>query len=304
MSLTYAYWPGCVGQSMCRELDLTTKLVCAKLGIELRELTEATCTGARDLHQTPYGELRINKDTPDLEILFNARTFSMAEGWGLDVMTVCNTCTTTMRSVNIRLKENPKLLENTNRVLREVSGREYRGSIDVKHFLNVVVQDYGLENLQAKVVKPLGGMPIAPFYGCHSIRPPKYAFDDPENPHLLEDLIKALGGTPVEYRHKLSCCGFHVKLAEDETATRVAGQAIATAKDAGAVGMVSPCPLCHMALDLWQSDAEKMMRRELEIPQLHAPQLVGLALGIDPKAMRMDKHAVPTSTIVQLKRKK
>lgn len=292
MSLRYAYWPGCVAKSMCLELDMAAKATCAALGIELKEMEDATCTGARDLHQTPHGELKLHTDQPDLEILLNARTFSIAEGWGMNIMTVCNTCTVAMRSVNIRLKENKELLANTNALLRQSTGRSYNGTIEIRHFMNVITEDIGLERLSSKLKKPLRGLKLAPFVGCHSIRPPKYAFDDPYHPHLLEDIIRACGAEPVDYDYKLACCGFHVKLAEGEVATITAGDTISSAKKAGAQGMVSPCPLCHMAFDLWQSDAEKLRKEKLDMPQLHSPQVVGLALGIDPKELGIDRHIV------------
>lgn len=297
MSLRYAHFPGCVSKSMCLELDVAFKAVMAELGIEVHELEDATCTGARDLHQTPIGDLRLNKDTPDLEIAMNARTLSMAEELGMPLMTVCNTCTTTINSVNVRLKENPKLLRNTNVILEKV-GRKYNGTTTVKHYIQVLVQDVGLDELKKRVVRPLTGMPIAAFYGCHSIRPPRYALDNPDSPHLLEDLIRVIGATPVDYRHKLSCCGFHIKLAEDDLATKTAGDAIGTAKEAGAVAQVTPCPLCHMALDLWQKDAEKERGERLDIPQLHAIQMVGLAIGLSPRDLGLDKHVVRTAGFI------
>jgi succinate dehydrogenase / fumarate reductase cytochrome b subunit len=298
LPLKYAYFPGCVGQAMTLELHQSTTAVCQALGIELHELHDATCTGARDLHQTPLGDLRINKDAPDLDVILNARTLGMAEDLGLPLMTVCNTCTITINSVNVRLQENPRLLKNTNNVLAQV-GRKYNGTTVVKHFVQVMIEDFGVERLKPLITSPLHEVPIAAFYGCHSLRPPKYAFDDPEGPHLLEDLIRAVGAKPIDYGHKLSCCGFHIKLAEDDLATLTAGDAIASAKAAGAAAQVMPCPLCHMALDLWQADAEKQRREQLDLPQFHAPQLIGLALGLSPKQLGMNHHMVDPKPVLQ-----
>lgn len=298
LPLKYAYFPGCVGQAMTLELDISTKAVCHALDIELHELHDATCTGARDLHQTPLGDLRLNKEAPDLDVILNARTLSMAEDLGLPLMTVCNTCTITINSVNVRLQESKKLLANTNNVLAQV-GRRYSGNTVVKHFVQVMLEDYGVERLKEHVVSPLHEVPIAAFYGCHSLRPPKYALDDPEGPHLLEDLIRAVGAKPVDYEHKLSCCGFHIKLAEDDLATLTAGDAVKSAIDAGAAAQVMPCPLCHMALDLWQADAEKQRKEKLQLPQLHAPQLIGLAIGLSPKQLGLQHHMVDTKPLLQ-----
>jgi succinate dehydrogenase / fumarate reductase cytochrome b subunit len=149
------------------------------------------------------------------------------------------------------------------------------------------------------VVRPLEGLRVAPFYGCYIVRPThRLGYD--EHPHrdlYLDWLIEALGGTSVEYAGSHKCCGFPVITMARATSLRQAGRHLADAIDAGADCLVTPCPLCHLNLDLQQPDAAKYVERELDIPVLHLPQLLGLALGLEPKELGMDKHVVKTREV-------
>jgi heterodisulfide reductase subunit B len=186
-----------------------------------------------------------------------------------------------------------KSLAKVNKDLAEV-GLEYQGNVEVKHFLYALIEDYGLDNLKQKIVKPLKNFNIAPFYGCHNIRPSSLhkTGDNPYVPTSLDDLIKACGGTSVDYQEKNSCCGFHVDLQAPKTANKLTGKALAGAVDANADFMVTPCPLCHLNLDVNQRKAGKAIGREFEIPVLHLPQVVGLALGIEPEELGLNHHIV------------
>lgn len=294
----YALFTGCVSKSMCTENTSSVKAVCETLDVDLIELKDATCSGARDLHQAPFGDMRINSDEPDLEILLNARNLSLAEELGRDMMTICNTCSVAVKSVDHKLKNNDALLDNTNEILEEVTGRTYDASIEVKHFVNAMVDDVGTGKIKARVVRPLAEIDVAPFYGCHSLRPEDYALEpDSKHPRTLDKLIEACGGTAIDYERKLSCCGFHVKLAEPDLAAETAGDALVQVKDQDGDAMVSPCPLCHMAFDLWQDEAEEAKGEELQVPQLHAAQLVGIAIGLPANKLGLGRHVVDTSLI-------
>ena len=148
-------------------------------------------------------------------------------------------------------------------------------------------------------MRPLEGLKIAPFYGCYIVRPTKrlgYA-DHPERDQYLEYVIEALGAEPVEYAGSHKCCGFPVITMNRTTSLRQAGRHLADAIDAEADCLVTPCPLCHLNLDLQQPAAAQFVERDLEIPVLHLPQMVGLALGLEPKALGMNKHVVKTKSV-------
>ena len=179
--------------------------------------------------------------------VLNARTLSIAEKQGLDVLTICGTCTGYMRKARHRLGEDEARKEKVNRALA-ITGETYQGTADVVH-LQWILDKLGPEALAQKVTKPLSGKQIAPFYGCHIIRPSKTTgHDDPDNPQSLERIIRALGAEPVDYSHRLSCCGFPIFLEREDAAHRMTADSVAAAHTAGAHAMVTPCPLCHIKL--------------------------------------------------------
>jgi len=281
-ALKYAYYPGCASQEITKEANDTTRLVTTALGIELLDMPNANCCGAGLMHDYNY----------ELAITLNARIFAEAETMGLDIMTICSTCLMVMSTANRDLKENPALLERVNQTLSE-TGLHYSGNVNVKQLLWVLAEDYGLENLRRQVVKPLNWLKVAPFYGCHSLRPSDaLGVDDPENPHTLEQIIKALGADVVDYKDKTRCCGFQVDLVAEDMAVEMTGTRLNNAKDRGARCMVTPCPFCHINLDNYQGLAEKMTLSKISLPVFHLPQLVGLALGLGWRQMGLERHLV------------
>ena len=139
------------------------------------------------------------------------------------------------------------------------------------------------------VVHPLNGLKVAPFYGCHIIRPESVnGWESARNPHSLEDVIEALGGEAIDYAGKTRCCGFHIQLEKDGIAANMVGQNMRMAKDNGAEAVLTPCPLCHLALDGYQADSAARWGRT-DLPTFHLPQLVALALGVDPVAARHEQ---------------
>jgi succinate dehydrogenase / fumarate reductase cytochrome b subunit len=152
------------------------------------------------------------------------------------------------------------------------------------------------------VVRPLQGLKVAPFYGCYALRPPEVNdLKDPDDPDELEGLIETLGATPVDYDERLKCCGFPIMMMNRENSLKLAGNAVAGAKDAGADLIVTPCPLCHLNLDSYQPQFASRMGRKLGIPILHVPQLVALAFGYSQADLRMKTHVVrPTGALAAI----
>ena len=271
--MKYALYTGCAAKGACPELYQSSKKVIERLGLEVVELTNATCCGA--------GVIR--EGDPDLSLAINARTFSMAEELDLDVMTLCGTCQGVMSSANNQVRQDPEALDRANALLA-MDHRQYGGNTQVKHLLWILIKEFGLERLKSFIVRPLKGLRVAPFYGCYILRPSwELAFDDPTHPTSLESLISVMGGEPVDYSGKTKCCGFPVLLEKEELATSMSGANLAEAKEAGADCLVTPCPLCHMGLDLYQERAEKQIGTRLGLPILHLPQLLGLAMGFEPQ---------------------
>ena len=278
-----AYYPGCVAQESGRELDLATRWVAKALGIELVEFPNFSCCGSGFVDEANL----------TLNVAINARNLGIAERAGLDVLTVCSTCQGMLTLANHRLGD-PAMRARVDPALAKI-GVPYRGTVKVKHLLQVLTSDVGLDAVKARVRRPLAGLKVGAFYGCHLLRPGAEAgFDSPEEPHAFEDLLSAIGAEPVMYRGRVMCCGFPILFVKPETANRIAGRQIADAKDHGAHAMATPCPLCHISLDSFQNKAEAAVGRDLDMPVFHLPQLVALAFGATPDDIGLPRHLVPT----------
>ena len=283
--LKYALFTGCTAKQSTPEQYMSTMAVAEKLNIELVELTEASCCGAS--HLQDYDDF--------LSLVLNARNIAYAEKYGLTMVTICNTCQLNTAMTKHRLDENPELKAKVNVKLAEV-GLEYKGTSNIIHFLYAIIDDIGLDKIKEMVVTPLSQFNIAPFYGCHNIRPSELqnethkTAENPYNPTSLDDLIIACGGESVQYEEKTKCCGFHVELQAPKTSAILAGNVVAGAMDQNADWIVTPCPLCHLKLDTQTDHLSHAIGREVSLPVLHMQQMLGLALGCPEEALGMKHH--------------
>ncbi len=290
--LKYALFTGCTAKQSTPEQYKSTMAVADKLGIELVELTEASCCGAS--HLQDYDDF--------LSLVLNARNIAYAEKHDLTMVTICNTCNLNTAMTKHRLDNDEKLKAKVNEKLNEV-GLEYKGTSQITHFLYAIIDDFGLDKIKEMVVKPLNEFNIAPYYGCHNIRPSELQNETHKKsesayrPTSLDELIIACGGQNVDYLEKNKCCGFHAELQAPKTAAILTGKAIAGAMDANADMMVTPCPLCHLKLDTQTHHASEAIGREVEIPVLHMQQMVGLALGCTPDELGLEHHLAEVNFI-------
>lgn len=287
--MKFAFFPGCVSRGGCPELYPSAVAVAQKLGLELQELTGASCTGAGVLQES-------NRFLGDC---LNARTFAMAERLGLPIMTICSTCQGVMAQARHRLQDEA-YRQKVNAVLAE-EGLEYKGSVEVKHLLWIMVEDIGLEKVKGMVVRPLQGLRVAPFYGCYIVRPSKVLGYEEHAERLgaLERLIEALGAEPVDFPGKTRCCGFPILTINERNSVAMVAKHTMDAKERGADAMVTPCPLCHLNLDGYQVKAMGHVKDRIDLPILHLPQLVGLALGIDPKTLHLGRHLISVAPVLE-----
>jgi succinate dehydrogenase / fumarate reductase cytochrome b subunit len=285
-----AYWPGCVSRGFTPELHGAMAKVAPLLDIELIELDRGNCCGAGV----------IAEHNQELADTLNARTFALAQQTdGALMMNICSTCQGSMSECQERLDANTDYRDHVNGTLSG-DGLRYERGITNKNFLWLLVEEIGLDALKQKVKRPLENLRVGPFYGCYIVRPAdrlgideQHARDD-----YLQRLIDALGGTVIDYAGAYKCCGFPIITMNKEASLKQAGRHLGDAVDADADCLVTPCPLCHLNLDLQQPLAERVVGRDLGMPVLHLPQLVGLALGLEPKDLGMSKHVVkPTSVI-------
>jgi succinate dehydrogenase / fumarate reductase cytochrome b subunit len=261
------------------------------LDLELVELDRANCCGAGV----------IAEHNQELADTLNARTFALAQqvqGAAM-MMNICSTCQGAQAECQRRLDATEEYRAHVNQTLAE-EGLRYERGINNKNFLWLLVEEIGLDTLKAKVKKPLSGLKVGPFYGCYIVRPVRRLGIDEEHPRdrYLHMLIEALGGTVIDYAGVYKCCGFPIVTMNKEASLTMAGRHVGDAIDAQADCLVVPCPLCHLNLDLQQPAASKVVGRELGLPVLHLPQLVGLALGLSPKELGMNKHVVRPNSVI------
>ena len=288
-----AYWPGCVSRGFTPELHGSMAKVAPLLDIELVELDRASCCGAGV----------IAEHNQELADSLNARTFALAQqeidAGAAMMMNICSTCQGAQSECQERLDANTEYREHVNETLAG-EGLAYQRGIVNKHFLWLMVEEIGLDAIAAKVTRPLTDLRVGPFYGCYIVRPTDRLGIDGDHPrdHYLHQLIETLGGTVVDYAGQYKCCGFPIITMNRENSLRQAGQHLGDAIDADADCLVTPCPLCHLNLDLQQPLAERVIGRELGMPVLHLPQLVGLAFGLDPKELGLSKHVVKPTAVI------
>ncbi len=278
----YAYYLSCINESMTKEVDKSIDLWQKDFEIDFVKLHESTCCGGSNLDYV----------SPKHFALVNGRNIALAEKLGLDLVTSCNTCLLTIRSAKKVLDESPELREEVNGILKK-EGLEYNGTSEVRHLLWVLNEDVGLDTIREKVKVPLTNYSIAPFYGCHILRPSTIlGKENPLDPISLDNLIEALGGKTIPYEHKNKCCGFHTLLVAEEESLSVASEALGEAIDAKADFIVTPCPLCHTVLDGYQTKALKQANIKKSIPVFHLSEMVGLALGYTPRQLGIKRHMV------------
>lgn len=288
--MTYAFFPGCVSKGGCPELYQSVMQVYPQLGIDLEEMTTAACTGAGVLQEK---DLRLGD-------LLNAHTFALAERQGLPIMTICSTCQGVMSQANHRLKTNPDYLAEINQALGE-EGLTYHGTTTVKHFVWILLEDVGEETIRQSVKRPLTGLRAAPFYGCYLQRPSEaLEFDEqPSRAESLETVMTLLGAEVVDFPGKSRCCGFPLLTINKSNSMQMVANHTTDATAHGADVLVTPCPLCHMNLDGLQSTAAGQTNRDIHLPIFHLPQFLGLAMGMAPKALGLNRNLVSTGAVLE-----
>lgn len=274
--MKYAYYPGCTAHGSSVEYDMSTRAVARILGIELEEIPDWVCCGATSGHMT--NEM-LGLTLPVVSLL-NARAMDGP------VVTACAECFNRLKTANYETRNNPHVKDELERII----GRRYEGDVDVKHVLELVVSDVGLDTVRSKVVRDLNGLRVASYYGCLLVRPPDVMeFDDCEEPTLMDRLVEAIGGTAVDWSHKVDCCGASLTISRTDVVYKMCSRILYGAKRAGAEVIIAACPVCQPNLDLRQAAIQKLSGEELHIPVLYFTQLLGIALGASPKELGLSK---------------
>lgn len=288
--MKYAFFPGCVARGGTPELYDSATIVMERLQIETIELSTASCTGAGVLQEK-------NEKMGDI---LNVRTLALAEKLELPILVICSTCQGIISQANFRVQKDRKYLEEINGYLKD-EGLEYKGTTKVKHLLWVIIEDIGIKKLKESFKTELKDVNFAPFYGCYIVRPSEVLefTDNPGRENSLEQLIGAVGANVTKYSGRTACCGFPILFINQENSLKMVSNHTGSAKDSGADAIVTPCPLCHLNLDGYQPKARRKNRGDnADIPIIHVPQLVGLAMGIPETQLGLQKHVVSTKNFI------
>ncbi len=283
----YAYYPGCSSEATAVGLELSNRAIAPPLEIELIEIEDWNCCGS-----TPYGSLDRHE-----AVLVAARNLALAEKTGLDLVTPCSSCFVTLYGANLELGENPRLLERVNKALA-VANLEYRGTVRVRHLTEVLVNDVTPEFISTRVKQPLHGLKVAPYYGCQLVRP-DFGFDDPEAPQSLDRLVASLGAEVVPFPLKNRCCGGSLIISEESLALGLIHKLLENARENGAECITTPCPLCQINLDAYQGRVNGRFKTDFNLPVLFVTQLIGLALGIEPKSLGLNTNIISPEPVIQ-----
>jgi heterodisulfide reductase subunit B len=283
--MKYAYYPGCSAHSTARDMHESSLAVAGALGIELKEIEGWTCCGATSAHQTD----RILADS------LAAANLLLAQKTGLDMVVNCAACYSRTKTANYDVKSSEDVRARVNDAL----GENYDGTVPVRHFVEVLLEDVGLDKLRKSIKRPLNGLKVACYYGCYLVRPHEVTgFDDPENPVALDRLVTAMGGEAVEWPAKVECCGGGLNLTKTDVTVKLSGSIIEMAQASGAQCITVACPMCQTSLDLRQQDIEKATGKRYGMPILYITQLLGLCLGISPKELGLDRLMVSPAAVV------
>ena len=285
----YLLFLGCVIPYRITSYEISTRKVAEKLGMELVEMPDFNCCG-----------LPIDPVSHDMMLALAARNLCLAERQNLNIMTLCTGCGGTLLKVNEKLKHDKKLKEKVNEYLKEI-GLEFKGTIKVKHLVQVLLEDVGFEKIKETIQRPLTQLKVAEHAGCHVLRPKKYlGFDDPEDPTVLKKLIELTGAECLDYKDETACCGAPIIGVNDMIPLQLTREKLVHIREVGAQAVITVCPFCHMMFDINQPRIERVFNEKFGIPALHYTQLLGLAMSISPDELALDQLRVDASKVLEI----
>lgn len=291
-----AYYPGCALKDRSSHLDRSARDAALSLGFELDEIEHWTCCGA----VPPVSRERV------MNLVAPSRILRTVQESGRDLLvTLCDFCYNTLKRTNHAILNDPVIRRRVGAFLAEdrsgsPGAADYEGGVRVLHFLEYLRDVVGYGTLPGRVVRPLGGLRVAPYYGCVMLRPGgEIGLDNPENPSIIDDLVTALGGEPVRYPYRTECCGSYLSVSNPEASTRLCRTILASARERGAEALVVSCPLCFHNLDSQQAALQERHPGFRPLPVLYFTQLLSLALGHAPERQGFEKHRVDVAPLLE-----
>jgi heterodisulfide reductase subunit B len=282
----YAFFLGCIAPARAVGYDISTRKVAHSLGITLVDLNFSCCG---------FPLVGIKQDT---SLVMAARNLAIAEQEGLDILTICGSCSFVLSKVQKLYEQDrsDKINDSLNKL-----GLDYKGSVKIKHFARMLYEDYGTDRVRKNIKHRLDNLHVAAHYGCYYHKPSHIYdnFEDPDSPVSLDKLISVTGAHSIDYEEKMQCCGGALLGIEEEKSLTMTKEKLEHIMAANADAMVIVCPFCGVLYDACQMDIETKFEMKFNIPVLYYPQLLGLALGFDAKTLALDKNFVHVDSLLQ-----
>jgi len=280
--MRFAYYPGCTAKSTAIEYGESVEDISRYLGIDLEEIPDWNCCGATSGHVT----------NGELAIALPSRNLALAEKMSLDIVTPCPACFLRQKVAQYELKKDPQL---KTRIETEI-GMPLKLPQEIKHILQVLYRDVGIDSIQTKIQKSLRGLKAVTYYGCYLVRPPGVTeFDDPENPTIMDKIMEVLDVEVIDWSYKVDCCGGGLALTNPEIVKRLVSKIAISASEVGADAIITACHLCQSNLDTYQP----RKRNANPIPIFFFSELIALALGSSYVKGWFKKHMVNPSGLLE-----
>ena len=281
------YYPGCSLRSTGRAYDLSVKAVCQALGVELLEPDGWVCCGSSPAYKLDR-LLSLSLSAQNLNLAARERGDAQTE-----MITPCPYCFRRLKSAQVEIASSPDLQKEVEAAL----GEPYSGQVVVRNMLDFLANQIGLEAIRARVMRPLHGLQLVPYYGCALTRPPGLTgFDHPENPQSMDRLLRALGADVLDWNFKTECCGAGLSVNRPDVVVRLGRRILNQAHLAGAQAIALPCQLCQANLDLRQP---AMLPADERMPVLFFTQLMGLAFDLPAEALGLRHHVVDPRPLLE-----
>lgn len=276
--MSLGLYPGCSLKGSSREYTESVVAVSEAIGIELIEIEDWNCCGATAAHN-------LNRE---LSLALPARILSLAEKQGMkEIVVPCAACYSRLTVTKYELASHPEL----NETITKANNLEYKGSVEVLNIIQML-DKYVMPNLEGRITSPFDHK-VACYYGCLLVRPHEILkFDREEDPQLMDELMLKAGATPIDWAFKTECCGAGLSVSRTSSVGRLSGQIMKDAVDRGAEAIIVACPMCHSNLDMRREAINTYLEEKIDIPVLYATQVIGLALGLDRKALGLQRHFV------------
>ena len=286
--MKYALYLGCLIPAREIGYELSARRTLQALGVDLTDISGASCCAPFSIQSLDYLSW----------LALASRNLCLAEEMGLNILALCNDCYESLMMVNKILKQEKGLKDQVNEILSKV-GKEFKGKVEVKHMIDVLYEDVGLDKMADFVKRPLKGLRVATQPGCHLVRPRMLHGGIGLEFEALDQLVKILGAEPVSYERRDVCCGGPLRDIDDDLARSLSRDKLASIKKANIDCLITVCPFCYIQFDLGQMELQSLRKEEFNVPVLHFTELLSLAMGFDPTDVELKEHRIPITKLLQ-----